>query len=280
MSLLIPSPPDLDACWLRAAHHLGAVADPAAPPGPGSGGHTRSGPVTTDGGEAGWLRVWCAPRARGAVWEGPALAAHLLDERVPRPALLAEAAWDGEDDGRWAVQAHLYERLSSPPLSPGPVPHRLPDLDERWWDGLAEAVDAIRAVPPHPERGVVDQAYVNRIPDILPEFAGEDLAVEHWETAHGDLHWANLTAAPLRIIDWEGWGTAPAGFDAALLYTYSLPVPEAARRVRAEFSGLLDTPAGRLAQLAVAAEVVQAAPYDPSAADLEPHLRRHLRSLR
>lgn len=278
MSLLIPSPPDLDSHWLRVAHHLGARPD-TADPHPGSGGHTRSGPVTKADGEPGWLRIWCAPRSEGAVWEGPALAAHLFDERVPRPALLAEAAWDGEDDDRWAVQAHLYERLPSPPLSPGPALYQAPDLPEQWWEDLAEAVASIGGVPPHPERWVLDQGYVHRIPDVLREFAGEDLTVEHWETAHGDLHWANLTAAPLRIIDWEGWGTAPAGFDAALLYLYSLPVPEVARRVRAEFAALLDTPSGRLAQLAVAAEIVQAADHDDAHAHLEPFVRRHLAHL-
>ncbi|WP_306367156.1 phosphotransferase [Nocardiopsis sp. CC223A] len=278
MSLLIPSLPDLDSHWLRVAHHLGARPD-TTDPHPGSGGHTRSGPVTTAEGEPAWLRIWCAPRSEGAVWEGPALAAHLFDERVPRPALLAEAAWDGEDDDRWAVQAHLYERLPSSPLSPGPVLFQAPDLSEQWWVDLAEAVASIREVPPHPERWVLDQGYVHRIPDVLPEFAGQDLTVQRWETAHGDLHWANLTAAPLRIIDWEGWGTAPAGFDAALLHAYALPVPDLARRVRAEFTGLLDTPSGRLAQLAVAAEVVQAADHDDTHAHLEPFVRRHLKTL-
>ncbi|CAL9551142.1 hypothetical protein SUDANB121_04458 [Nocardiopsis dassonvillei] len=278
MFLPAPSLPDLDSCWLRAAHHLGARPDTAVPH-PGSGGHTRSGPVTTAEGEPGWLRIWCAPEAEGAVWEGPVLAAHLFDGHVPRPALLAEAAWDGEDGDRWAVQAHLYERLPSPPLSPGPVLHRAPELSGQWWGDLAEALTSIRGVPPHPERTVVDQGYVHRIPDVLPELAGEDLTVERWETAHGDLHWANLTGEPLRIIDWEGWGTAPAGFDAALLYTYALPVPDAARRVRAEFADLLDTPSGRLAQLAVAAEVVQAAAHDDPHAHLEPFVRQHLRSL-
>jgi hypothetical protein len=152
-------------------------------------------------------------------------------------------------------------------------------LPDQWWEDLAEAVASISGVPPHPERWVLDQGYLYRVPDVLPEFAGEDLTVEHWETAHGDLHWANLTAAPLRIIDWEGWGTAPAGFDAALLHAYALPVPDLARRVRTEFAGLLDTPSGRLAQLAVAAEIIQAADHDDAHSRLEPHVHRHLETL-
>ncbi|MFD5856771.1 hypothetical protein [Streptomyces chartreusis] len=45
-----------------------------------------------------------------------------------------------------------------------------------------------------------------------------------WSTAHGYLHWVNLTSF-LKILDWEGWGQAPCGFDAAMLYACSLLRP-------------------------------------------------------
>ncbi|MFD7607422.1 hypothetical protein ACFWAN_44675 [Streptomyces mirabilis] len=40
---------------------------------------------------------------------------------------------------------------------------------------------------------------------------------------------------PLRILDWEGWGRAPAGFGWAMLYAYPLLQPDTAARVRAAF---------------------------------------------
>lgn len=57
-------------------------------------------------------------------------------------------------------------------------------------------------------------------------------AVTRFRTAHSDVHWANLMASPLRILDWEGWGRAPEGFDAATLYAYTLLQPNTAAHVR------------------------------------------------
>ncbi|MCC5580931.1 hypothetical protein IMZ11_35490 [Microtetraspora sp. AC03309] len=74
-----------------------------------------------------------------------------------------------------------------------------------------------------------------------------------------ELHPANLTSAPLTILDWEGIGSAPAGWDAATLHAYTLPVPEVAAQMRRVFADVLDTPAGRFAELAVAASILQAA---------------------
>ncbi|MGH3885275.1 MAG: hypothetical protein ACRDSZ_01695 [Pseudonocardiaceae bacterium] len=65
--------------------------------------------------------------------------------------------------------------------------------------------------------------------------------VTTWSTAHGDLQWANLTAPAPYLLDWEGWGIAPAGYDAATLYCYSLLAPNTARRVYETFTDILDT---------------------------------------
>lgn len=68
-------------------------------------------------------------------------------------------------------------------------------------------------------------------------------------TSHGDLHWANLTAPRLVILDWEQWGLAPYGYDIATLYCHSLLVPETAATIRHRFTHMLDSPDGRRAQL-------------------------------
>ncbi|MGW8556617.1 hypothetical protein [Streptomyces tubercidicus] len=60
------------------------------------------------------------------------------------------------------------------------------------------------------------------------------------------------------LLDFEGFGLAPVGYDLALLYAYSLLAPQTAARIRAEFP-LLDNPAGHTALLVVAADLLQSA---------------------
>ncbi|BBC28913.1 uncharacterized protein SGFS_002040 [Streptomyces graminofaciens] len=80
-------------------------------------------------------------------------------------------------------------------------------------------------------------------------------AVTCWTSAHADLHRANVTA-PLKVLDWEGWGRAPEGFDGATLYAYSLLQPDAAARVRDAFP-ILGSPAGLAAEATVCAQLLQ-----------------------
>jgi len=57
------------------------------------------------------------------------------------------------------------------------------------------------------------------------------------------------------LWDWEGWGLAPAGFDAASLYLHSVGVPKLAEHVQSMFAEALDTLDGMLAQLYVASRM-------------------------
>ncbi|GGZ49703.1 hypothetical protein GCM10010387_49970 [Streptomyces inusitatus] len=68
------------------------------------------------------------------------------------------------------------------------------------------------------------------------------------------MHWANVTAAPLRVHDWENWGRLPVGYDIGLLHAYSLAVPSVAARIREEFADVLDTPTGRAGELIALAQ--------------------------
>ncbi|WP_236542097.1 hypothetical protein [Spiractinospora alimapuensis] len=115
------------------------------------------------------------------------------------------------------------------------------------------------------------QEFINRIPRFIPVLESADLTVTEWRTAHGDLHWANVTQEPLQILDWEGWGSAPAGYDAAVLLAYSLPVPDIVTQIREDFGDVLDTPNGRLAQLVICAEIIQASERDDLHANLRPY---------
>jgi hypothetical protein len=86
-----------------------------------------------------------------------------------------------------------------------------------------------------------------------------DTAVAEWATAHADLHWGNLTAPECWILDWEDWGQAPRGLDAATLWGFSLGVPALAERVEREFSADLASRSGKLAQLLFCANAERAA---------------------
>ncbi|MFL4910755.1 hypothetical protein ACJ6WF_48625 [Streptomyces sp. MMS24-I2-30] len=90
----------------------------------------------------------------------------------------------------------------------------------------------------------------------IPEFVGIPAPpAPSLSIAHADLHWANVTA-PLRILDWESWGLAPAGFGGATLYAYSLLRPNVAARVRTVFP-VLGSPAGLAAEATVCAMLLQ-----------------------
>jgi hypothetical protein len=97
----------------------------------------------------------------------------------------------------------------------------------------------------------MDAGYVN---DGIRAFFGVeiDVTVVPWTTAHCDLHWGNLTAPRLIILDWEMWGKAPAGYDAATLLCATLAYPDAAKGIRRTLKHFLDTPSGRIGTLAAA----------------------------
>lgn len=50
------------------------------------------------------------------------------------------------------------------------------------------------------------------------------------------------------MLDWEGWGKARAGYDAATRYCYSLLVPSVAEQLDKMFSDILNTRDGVITQ--------------------------------
>lgn len=243
----------------------------------GVGGRTVSGPVTHPDGHTAWLRVESAPKPGGRLWEGNRLAEETLPAHIPRPRLLAAHTW-----GTGPVfQALVFSHVDAAPVSSTPDLREPRTVDSTWWTVLRRTLRALHHVKAPQRRRSHTPGYIERIPTYLPEVveAGVDLTVRTWATAHADLHWANLTHDPLILLDWEGWGTAPAGYDAAVLHAYALPVPNTAARVRAAFADVLDTEDGRLAELIICAEIIQAAPLDDLHARLAPYARAHARHL-
>ncbi|MEU3990753.1 hypothetical protein AB0F24_20625 [Streptomyces platensis] len=239
----------------------------------GYAGRTLSGAVHTPTGAA-WLRLVSdlQEKSGGKLWEGPREAEQSLPPAVPRPRLLGLCDWSA--DG-WDYRAEHYEIVTTPSVAKSPVLHHHADLPDTWWQDLHQALAHISLV--RTDRQAVREHYIRR---RVPEFTGVTPGEITWTTAHGDLHWANLTGPALTLLDWEGWGTAPLGYDSANLYLHSLPVPDIAERIRKEFAHVLDTPAGRIGELTACTEILQAAPRVPFYADLADGVRQHLSRLK
>jgi hypothetical protein len=142
-------------------------------------------------------------------------------------------------------------RVDQPVLSHDPILQQDLQLPDAWWTGLAATLERVAAVST--DRAAVRQQYMER---AIPEFVGiPALTISCWTTAHADVHWANLTS-PLRLLDWEGWGRAPEGYDAATLYAYTLLQPDTVAHVRAVFP-VLGSPAGLAAEATMCAQLLQ-----------------------
>ncbi|MFE9813173.1 hypothetical protein [Streptomyces sp. NPDC005548] len=241
---------------MRAHHARAAQAlDARTEPGDefwGWAGRTLGAPARTATGQPAWLRLVSAPqdKASGKLWDGALDAQHAFgDLDGHRPSLLA--VHDAVDDGV-AYRAELSVRVDQQVLSTNPILHHDQQMPDGWWTDLTGILEKVAATST--ERVAVRQQYMDR---AIPEFLGIPApAVTRWTTSHADVHWANLTASPLRILDWEGWGSAPEGFDAATLYAYTLLQPDTTARVRAAFP-VLGSPAGRAAEATVCAQLLQ-----------------------
>ncbi|MGA5556102.1 hypothetical protein [Streptomyces lavendulocolor] len=221
-----------------------------------------------------WLRLVCAPQDKRnlRLWEGTATAHQALPTAVPRPRLHDVLEWAAHGH---AYRAELSEYVPLPALQTGgPVLTADLDLPSAWWADLRLALEATSTVVT--DRQAVRQQWVDK---NLTRFLGiRAFQVSAWTTGHADLHWANLTGPPLVLLDWEGWGRVPVGFDVGLLHAYSLARPATAARIRREFAHVLDTPAGRTGELVALAQLLQVAGRGGHP-DLAPHLVRHAECL-
>ncbi len=219
-----------------------------------------------------WLRVVTEPRfwATGPAWTGNVDANSIRG--VGKPVVDDVAEWD--EAGRRA-RAELMTLAPGTRISEDMALRRPAEFGDAWWEELRSSLDALAAQPT--ERVCLDEQLVHR--RLLAAFGVEiNPAQLEWTTAHGDLHWANLTGPRCWLLDWESWGTAPAGYDAALLLGTSLLQPEIAARVHAVFCDVLDAAGGRLAQLLAAAKLLGLVEYGDHP-ELAIPLHRHARTI-
>ncbi|MDA5282981.1 hypothetical protein [Streptomyces sp. Isolate_45] len=260
------SPPDEDIrALMEAAHERAAKAQGLTCTGPPVWGF--AGFTLGRGAGAYWLRVSRGhlKNAGRTPGQGPVGASLLVPRDVPRPALHGVHDWV---DGEWSFQSEVLDRVPHPVVSPTRADLvRDPALPESWWGLLRRSLD--RLTQAEGTKETVRDTWIER---AFPQFLGIPAPTKiERVTGHGDLHWGNITGQPLTFLDWERWGRVPVGYDPGLLHAHSLLVPTVAERIRADFAQVLNTPAGRIGELAAIAELLQAVArgFYP---ELAPHL--------
>ncbi|GAA4952450.1 hypothetical protein GCM10023205_12040 [Yinghuangia aomiensis] len=203
-----------------------------------------------------WVRIERRPDARidGQGW-GVETAAAITG--VAMPTWRASTSWRGADGAMW--HADECDLVPGSPVKRGGRLLTDPGLSEEWWSVFGASMDALRVQPTTrvatPDTVRVNQDHVSEtIARAFPE-AG-DTSVRTWRAAHADLNWANIAGPACMIFDWEDWGLAPEGLDAATLWGESLAVPSLAARVWAERREDLESHDGRVMRLFTLAKVI------------------------
>ena len=209
------------------------------------------GSKARDGANDAWLRVvFEDPEWGEGDYLGHNQAANEIRD-VPKPVVTRWEEWD--DNGR-RLRGEVMTFVPDRPLSNSMVLTAAPPLSDAWLGQLRGALDAL-ARHPMPRNGV-DLDDLGHATLAYFGVALDPTAVT-WTTAHGDLHWGNVTAPTLAILDWETWGRAPASFDAATLYCASLLDAPNSERLRNALSGHLDSPSGHLAIVLAAVRLLR-----------------------
>jgi hypothetical protein len=231
--------------------------------------------VTSPGFPERWLKVKWAPADEidRLMWDGELLSTCLED--VSKPRIFAHFDWEANGDGYRALVMAVARGI----VSETPRLDRMPVLEPRWWDQLEHALANIQARPT--DRTRFDDAEIGR--RLRQQFSlNLRLPFPFWQTAHGDLHWANLTAPEFSILDWETWGRAPYGLDVARLHLFALTEPRMLAKLKEVFSAVMARPQYDVAFLFIAAAVIrlfhQHGYYPRLQADLRPEVARVLKA--
>ena len=211
-----------------------------------------------------WVRIEVRDLARslGQGW-GIEEAAGL--QGVAMPAWLQGVSWiDHELGVMW--RADETELVEDKVIKAGGILTVDPGLSESWWETFSTSMNALaahtttRTATPHLQP-IAQERFSATVHKVFPEV---DTTISEWRAAHADLAWGNLTAPGCTFLDWEDWGMAPRGWDAASLWSASFAVPTLAKRVYRERQEDLESTTGKLVQLYHCAEILA---FPPGYAD-------------
>jgi hypothetical protein len=213
-----------------------------------------------------WVRIEArsVDRVISQGWAGVEASGALTG--VAKPAWHQAVSWTDPDQGVW-WRADETELITAAPVKLGGTITVTPQLPATWWTTLRESLTALAGQPTARvaklHSATASQAYIGSLVDKATDEArvAVDSTITEWTTAHADLTWANLTAPACWLLDWEDWGTAPRGLDAATLLVGSLAVPTLAGRIRREFADDLGSRSGQLVTLALCAELTSYPDY-------------------
>lgn len=194
-----------------------------------------------------WVRLELRglERLDGQGW-GLEAAAVLHD--VPVPAWHAGISWfDSDRNAMW--RADETEFTEQAPVGRAAAASSLP---ESWWRSLRTALEALarrnvsRQATPDCEP-ITQERVTAGIEKVFPGRVAT--LISAWTPAHADFNWSNVTGPELRILDWEDWGMAPRGTDAARLWFASLAEPALAENIRKHLATTLESRDGRIMAL-------------------------------
>jgi hypothetical protein len=201
-----------------------------------------------------WLRLTTEqPRwtDKDTMWDGIATATGEPFDDIPMPRHFRSVVWT--DDGL-VVRADLLTYVSQQAIGTGLVLDHDVDLSDSWWQAVHSGLEPLQRITTT-KRMAADpreksfQNYFLALFGVKIESERVEMAM-----AHGDLHFGNLTAPDLVILDWENWGWAPAGYDAAHLLCSAILQPAVVARVQTEFADVLGTYSGAVATLTAASK--------------------------
>jgi hypothetical protein len=215
------------------------------------------------------LEVRRVEKIGGQGFNGTEAAATLTG--IAKPEWFQSVAWSDPDAGvMW--RADETELVEAAPIKPGGILTTDPDLSPGWWSTLNASLDALAAADTTRVASlhtvpITQERVTAEISRVFPDEV--DTTISEWRPAHSDFAWPNLTSPDCWILDWEDWGRAPRGLDAAMLWANSLAVPGLADQVHQVRAADLDTRDGQLMALFFASGIL-AAPPDYSGPLFEP----------
>ncbi|GAA1093754.1 hypothetical protein GCM10009642_35790 [Nocardiopsis metallicus] len=187
---------------------------------------------------------------------------------VPKPSFIQTVHWMNDD---LVCRAEEMTLIGEPVVSTAYTLDKAPELSGQWWEELSTALERLASTDT--DRVSLIQADIDR--SIREAFGAPiDTTVSQWVIGHGDLHWANLTAPRLFLLDWDSWGLMPRGLDAAKLWESAFRIPDLTEEITKRLAPDLACRDGKLSRLWVCANRVLGARYRKQETDQTRHAQR------